>query len=595
MRSAWSPFVAAVGSVVVLANLGCAAAPPPSKPAVVFPPRAEVAAIPAARPNLQAFGEIDISNEPWTVQVEPTTPETPYDDATPWGDFIREAVKPHAQSVSLSSPMKCASTEIARWNRQSKQLLPPMNLIDFIVARCGAMVSSARPIVWRVDAPETVTDDVILDAAKKRLTPELDKLFATSAKEHLVVGLGIVRDDKGASVAITAANDDAILDPGPLRADANHLVSIRGTARGDFASITALVNQGPLGVAHCAPQGDLPPPHFAFTCKLADGDPYAWVELMGQRKGLVLSREIAAGIVTAADTTEIVYKSKSDSPPAPVGTPAELSNAIVAGVNRARAAARLPPVTLSAPQSAENARLVGTLVNAAIGDMSGSSDKAAIGLLAGWDVTGGMIRNATIFVAAIAPTHDATTWLDWALERPAGRLTLLDPSSRAIAVGSAVPPEGSGLGAAVTTYAFFESDNHAREEAAVYDRITAARAARGLPAPVRLAGFPEMHEQALHVLKDNENALTALQTMLDVASSKSGASTRGYVVETTDVDHFQLPDVAMQPGNLRLAVAVTHHRAEGAAWGQYVIFLVGVGDYVPQGMEAKAERGRSPR
>lgn len=577
------------GSSIMLTGVGCAEAPPPSKPAVVFPTRAEIAAIPAAKPKLEAFGEVDTSTEPWAVQVEPSTQATPYEDATPWGDFIRDVVKPYAQTVTLSAPLKCASDELAKVNRQSGRMLPT-NLTRFIVARCGAMVSSPRPLMWRVDAPSTVTDDVIIDTAKKKLAPALEKFLASAGSAHFVLGLGVARDDKGASVVITVADDDIALDPTPLRADANHLVSIRGTVRDKFESIFALVNQGPLGVAECARQGDLPPPHFAFTCKLADGDAYAWIEILGKRRGLVLSREIATGIATAGTDAPIVYKPRSDTAPAVVSTPAELSNAIVNGVNRARAAAHLAPVALDARQSVENTRLAGTLINASFSDAENGSDRAAIGLLAGWDVTG-MIRGATIFVAAIAPTRDATTWIDWALEKPSGRLTLLEPTSRLIAIGPAVPEEGSALGAAVTTYALFESRDHTQEEAALFERIDAARSARGLPRPTRLVGFPEMHEQALHVLDDGENPLVALQEMLVAARDKSGASSMGYVLETTDVAHFALPENVLRPGNLRVAVAITHHKVEGAAWGQYVVFLVTVGDYVPQSMEAKNAHG----
>jgi len=572
---------------VAFACEGCAESAPPSKPAVVFPTRAEIAAIPAVKPKLEAFGEVDTSSEPWAVQVEPSTQDTPYQDGSAWGDFLREAVRPHAQSVSLSAPLKCASDELAKVNRRTTKLLPPMNLMRFIVARCGAMVSTPRPFVWRVEAASTVTDDQILDAAKKQLGPALEKMFAGGG--HLVVGLGVARDEKGVSVVVTAADDDAMLDPGPLRADANHLVTIRGTVRGNYASITALVNQGRLGVAECARQGELPPPHFAFTCKLADQDPYAWVEILGQRRGLVLSHDIAAGIVTAGNDAPIVYKPRSDAAPTPVSTPADLSNAIVLGVNRARAAAHLAPLTLDAKQSAENARLVGTLVNSSFTeDAAGGSDRAAIGLLAGWDVTG-LIRGATIFVAAIGSTRDATVWLDWALERPAGRLTLLDPTSRLIAVGPAVPEESSALGAAVTTYALFESSDHTREEAALYARIAATRTARGLPPARLLAGIPEMHEQAVHVLKDGENAFVALQAMLSIAT-RNGSAAMGYVLETTDIEHFALPDIALRAGDIRLAVSITHHRAEGAAWGQYVVFLVVEGDNVAPSLQAKNTR-----
>ena len=65
--------------------------------------------------------------------------------------------------------------------------------------------------------------------------------------------------------------------------------------------------------------------------------------------------------------------------------------------------------------------------------------------------------------------------------------------------------------------------------------------------------------------------------MLAVAKTRSGQSAFGTLLETTSVDHFLLPDIALKP-DLHVAVAVTHHRVPGAAWGQYVIFFVSVED-----------------
>jgi hypothetical protein len=49
---------------------------------------------------------------------------------------------------------------------------------------------------------------------------------------------------------------------------------------------------------------------------------------------------------------------------------------------------------------------------------------------------------------------------------------------------------------------------------------------------------------------------------------------RGYVMETTDPSTVEVPEVFLQPGPLPLALVMTHHRAPGAAWGQYVIFTL---------------------
>ncbi len=46
------------------------------------------------------------------------------------------------------------------------------------------------------------------------------------------------------------------------------------------------------------------------------------------------------------------------------------------------------------------------------------------------------------------------------------------------------------------------------------------------------------------------------------------------VIETVDLDGGRLPDELFERRELSLSVPVGHTRARGAAWGQYVVFLV---------------------
>ncbi len=57
-------------------------------------------------------------------------------------------------------------------------------------------------------------------------------------------------------------------------------------------------------------------------------------------------------------------------------------------------------------------------------------------------------------------------------------------------------------------------------------------------------------------------------------AASSGVSTFGYVLEASDLENVEIPDVLLKTGTLPLMLSVTHHRAPGAAWGQYVIFAL---------------------
>jgi hypothetical protein len=64
---------------------------------------------------------------------------------------------------------------------------------------------------------------------------------------------------------------------------------------------------------------------------------------------------------------------------------------------------------------------------------------------------------------------------------------------------------------------------------------------------------------------------------MQVAVARTGQGVHGYTLETNDLDQVEVPGVLMTQGPLRMMVGVTHHRAPGAAWGQYVVMIVVLG------------------
>jgi hypothetical protein len=541
-----------------------------------------VAEIPGRAPRVEAFRTGDVRADSWTFETPAAGPGAPYDDPSPWGDFLRERVGAHPATASLSQPLRCAAQEIARFHRAQHASgaggLPAESLRRFMVARCGGTEPMVTPAVWTVEAPRAVTDVALLEHVRSAIGKQIDAQLSSSAAGHQSVGLALTRDDRGASVVVLFAPDEARLEPGPRRVDGQRRITLRGAARGDFVELDAMINRGPLGFAQCDADPTVKAPRFAVTCTLAEGDAFDWVEILGRKKGLYLSHTVADVLVTAGDESAVQYVAHHYGEPTPVATPDAFRAAIVAGVNRVRASGHMAPVVLAPKQSAENTRLAGTLIDASLSSDDPTADRAAIGLLAGWGVEG-LIQNGSLWLGAVAPTRDATAWLDFALERPLGRMALLDPAARRIAVGPAVPEGAEALGAVVTTYTLFESPDHAADTARFVERLAQARVARGLPAPVRVAAFDEMTEATARVFRGEESSREALDDMLAGAAARVGASVQGYVFETNDLERVEVPAALLEarPGAMHVAVAVTHHRAPGAAWGQYVVFLVLVG------------------
>jgi hypothetical protein len=561
-----------------LGMLGAACAPgqntvPPSTPTVVFPSRDELAKIPSRTPHVEAFGTNAVVVDTWTFEAAAASDASAYDDPSPWGEVARQLVKGREGTLTLSPAMHCTALELARFHAKNGAM-PTESLRRFTAARCGSLATSVSPMFWSVTTPGAPSDEELATKAQEAFLRMSGDHFALG---HRLLGVGAARDGQRITAVAVVAEDEARLEPGSLGVDASRRVTLQGSARGEYTAIFAMINHGDVSDGVCQSDPHVKPPRFALTCELAPGDPFAWVEILGQKSGKLLLHELGETLVHEGDGSAIAYAARHVGPPAPVTGAADFSQALFDRLNAVRTGAHLTPLTLAAKQSAENARLAGTLVDASFGFDDATADRAAIGLMAGWNVPG-LIRNGAFFLAAVGPTNDATAWLDYALERPMGRLALLDPSSEQIAIGPTFPPGGGALGAAVTTYAMFDAQqDHAADATRFFQRLVAARAARGLPAPVRVQGLGEMDVELDKVQREGKAPMAALDVAMQVAVERTGQGVRGYSLETNDLDKVDVPGVLLTPGPLRVMVGVTHHRANGAAWGQYVVLVVILG------------------
>ena len=77
------------------------------------------------------------------------------------------------------------------------------------------------------------------------------------------------------------------------------------------------MNRGEVGTAPCPPDPQVRPPRFALTCELAPGDPFAWVEILGRKRGELLLHELAETIITEGDRSAIAYAARHVARPRP--------------------------------------------------------------------------------------------------------------------------------------------------------------------------------------------------------------------------------------------------------------------------------------
>jgi hypothetical protein len=75
----------------------------------------------------------------------------------------------------------------------------------------------------------------------------------------------------------------------------------------------------------------------------------------------------------------------------------------------------------------------------------------------------------------------------------------------------------------------------------------------------------------------NTNAISSSEALDSVIAETVAARSHdasGYLVETTDPKQLKFDPMFLTSSTLDLELGVTHYRAPGAAWGQYVILFV---------------------
>jgi hypothetical protein len=545
----------------------------PSSPTALFPPPGDLAKLPSLPAPSEAFSLDAVVVDNWSVAAPAAMQdeEAGYEDASAWGNFARSVASAHKATVRLSPALQCAAGETARF-RVEKGSLPNESLRRFLVARCGGSSTDALPIVAGGEAPDKTTDASIYDHTKDVIEKAVERRLI--GETHRALGVAAYRAGRKYAVAAIVGSDEVRLEAGPRTPDEARRVLLRGTLRRPAADAVALINQGDYGAAHCPRDPRVALPQFAFSCRLGDKDAAAWIQILVRREGRVLEDGVADLLAYEGDPAKIEYRTRTSGVPAPVSDVVSFTSALLGAVNRVRAEGKLAPLSLATKQSAQSARLVGTLIDASVNGKNDVGDGIALGLLAGWDVEG-TIRSGQLLFAVVAPTRDARAWLDFALERPFGRRVLLDPDARRIAIGPTVfQGEAPALGAVVTSYALFESPDHDGEASSALARVAAARAELGKPALAKIDGVRALADEAKLVLAGEREPFDALSAAMRSVAQRVSGTVHGFVVETNDLERAPIPEELLHAPKGALAIQVTHHRVKGAAWGQYVILYV---------------------
>jgi hypothetical protein len=561
-------------AVLVLSTLACATTPgPPSQPVAMFPPPAALATVETHEAPLPDVPAADVPAEGWTSDPArvPVNPAEPWVADSAWERAFQEAFAGARRTAHVTRALSCVAGELGRFVLEHNAP-PPERLQRYMNASCG---SSAPAVGYRsLIAPVSgrASDTEVLSHYAGQLGPDLIGGLPADAR-----AVGFWQGRAGGRVLALATYEVAPVELRPFSVvpDARGDVVIEGRLLVDAAYVGGYVNQGRLGVASCLVDPSVARPAFRVTCRLAADDPAAWVEIVFAAPRTVLALPVARILLRRSVAEPLRFPAPSAAPARPVESPAAFRDAVVEGLNAARAEGKLKPVRLAAAQSEIAGRVARQYFSSMLGGgVTEDVNTIALGLLAGWRVQG-EIRDGTFFSALLPATRDASRWLELALDLPTGRFALLRPDVEEIALGPLLPGK-AGLGAIVAGYTFQHGDDHSRDVAEVLRRFTEARAKRGLSAPRLFPGrFEGTIDEALQDMKRGElNAEQALQASLMAAVRRYERSMRGLVYETISIDALEIPPAILFQPNLELAIGVAHHKPPGAAWSQLVIIVV---------------------
>jgi hypothetical protein len=500
----------------------------------------------------------------WRIEAPVPAPGSAYPNETVWDRLAHKLVAQGGHG-KLTPVLHCAATETARFYAVNGAY-PDDGTRRYFAERCGSTLPSLGLGTVTGEAPATVPDAEIA----KQYEATLEKTVA-ALDGVTEVGVGVSRHGSRVGVAVMYGRPVArFSDFSPLATGES--VMLAGRLSVDAAFALGLVNQGEHGVVPCEPDRSVKLPRFRMTCPLSADDQVARVEITTRRRGRVLMELELQALVRKDDEAGLVYEPVTRGTRTVAATAAKFQSALFTDLNEARRAAGLPALSLEKKQSEVNRKLAPHLYGASHGGDDDTADQIGLGVLAGWDVSG-LIRDGGIFWGSVTSTRGSGRFLSYTLESPLARYILLDPTMTTVAIGAEALGTAGAM-ALVTTYAFFGSSDHSTDEDKVFTELDKQRRAKKHSAPKRAKREGGMDRALAEISSGKAGTSDALSHAMDHVSQTQRRSVVGWVIETADLKQITWPDALVEREPLEVEIGVTHYKAPGGAWGQYVVLVL---------------------
>jgi hypothetical protein len=547
------------------------------RPVVEFPSKNALERL-AARPAKPSPAVDTATVDRWTIESPIPGEGAPYPSEDAWDRMAVSGLASASSKARLAPQLRCAARESARFYVQHNAF-PDDGLRKYLVLRCGSTLATASMQTVSGAVPDATPESKL----QTSYAESVQKLITSALAGGGEAGVGFSRGNGRAAVVAFYGTPAGRLGalPGLVQGAS---VTLEGEVAPDASFVMGFANQGALGVSLCEPDTTVKAPMFRLACAVAEGDPQTRIEIAMLKPGQVLMRPGLQLLVERRADAGLTYEAHPFASDARATDPAAFRSALLEGLNQARSEAGARALSLEANQSQVSDALVSPYFDSALRGKSDDVDTMALGLLAGWDV-GGTIRNGGFYSELAAASQSPGRWLTNALESPSGRWSLLDKDMSRVAIGAGMVGP-SGVMALVTTYAFFESSDHHKDEDEVFERLARARKDRGAPPPKRVPSDATLNGALSKILINAATSATALETVMHHIAYDEHRNVNGWYVETSDLKQLPFTDDLLARRPLEVQIGVTHHKAPGGAWGQYAVIIAVLGNTASDTKEA---------
>ncbi len=465
------------------------------------------------------------------------------------------------KKAAFDPALHCVAEQLGRF-RLEHEGWPEPRLRHFAMSHCGATYATvgyeAVAVTISPDAKDVeafaAMDDLMGEKLQEMMKREDDGLPSRR-------GVWFHREGEHAVFSVVNAREVLRLDT----EQDGRKVRFHGKVQADAADVVGWVTRGDNDVAPCEVRLALP--EVDVRCELADDDEQAWIDINVRTKGSLIWQR-GSSLAVHADGRKAIkmtplaaVEGQGDADPAAL---------LIAEANRLRAKKKAPALEEATTQSATQVKLAPNVTAAAINGDEELTQRILLGGMAGWDVPG-PLSDAHALVAFSLGRTDAASWVAEILERPSGRITLLDPTMTRVAVGLSQNDPIQGLSGFITTYAPFTKRDPRPIADYAQKKLDQARASRGLPATRRRP--LQALAMALSRIEGGADPTEAFREAADSAQYEMKRSvTAGYLV-VSHPSQIVFPEPLVEKPTVAIDIRVVQHDFPDTNWGTYIVFF----------------------